>query len=150
MRNRTPEYNSWRNMKKRCYLESHHNYPNYGARGISICDRWRDNYDMFLQDMGLKPTPEHTLDRINPNGNYEPSNCRWATPLEQSRTKRNAINVKVGDRFDKLTILEETDKKVSPSGKGSRMFKCICDCGTEKVLSLNWIVRDKKKTSCGC
>ena len=137
-------------MKKRCYLESHHNYPIYGARGIIVCDRWRDNFDMFLQDMGLKPTPEHTLDRINSNGNYEPSNCRWATPLEQARTKRNAINIKKGDRFDKITILEETDKKVSPSGKGSRMFKCLCDCGNEKVLPLNWIVRDKKKTTCGC
>jgi hypothetical protein len=144
MRNRTPEYNSWRNMKKRCYLKSHHNYPNYGARGIIVCNRWKDNFDMFLQDMGPKPTPEHTLDRINPNGNYEPSNCRWATPMEQARTKRNAINIQPGQTYGKYTVIEEAEKKLTPSGKKDRMMKCVTADGEEKILALAYLTRLNK------
>ena len=83
---RSPTYNSWRMMIARCYLTTQHNYPNYGGRGISVCDRWR-SFLHFLEDMGERPEGK-TLDRINPDGNYEPGNCRWATTKEQAQNKR--------------------------------------------------------------
>lgn len=84
----TVEYLTWRRMKRRCYNEREHNYRHYGGRGISVCDRWRNSFENFLADMGQRPSSRHSLDRIDVDGNYEPSNCRWATHLEQARNKR--------------------------------------------------------------
>lgn len=81
------EFNSWRAMKERCNDPKHTHYQYYGARGIKVCGRWI-NFQSFLDDMGLKPTQSHSLDRINVDGDYEPSNCRWATPAEQANNKR--------------------------------------------------------------
>lgn len=82
-----PTYESWRNMWKRCTYKGHQNYKNYGGRGITVCDRWID-YALFLADMGERPEGK-TLDRYpDVNGNYEPGNCRWATPKEQAANKR--------------------------------------------------------------
>lgn len=83
-------YRAWQSAKDRCYNPNHDFYPAYGGRGIVVCDRWLESFDNFLADMGEKPTPRHSIDRINNDGNYEPTNCRWATPLEQaSHTRRN-------------------------------------------------------------
>jgi hypothetical protein len=79
----TPEYRAWRGMKTRCMNPKKQHYERYGGRGITVCERWISNYEFFLADMGRKPSPKHSLDRINNNGNYEPSNCRWATKKEQ-------------------------------------------------------------------
>jgi len=65
-------------------------FSKYGGRGITVCDRWSHNFAAFLADMGLRPTPKHSVDRIDGTGNYEPSNCRWATPVEQALNKRTA------------------------------------------------------------
>lgn len=80
------EYVSWRDMKIRCLNPTKKDYPRYGGRGIKVCERWM-TFDNFLADMGMKPSRKHTIDRINNDGNYEPSNCRWATRLVQSRNK---------------------------------------------------------------
>ena len=79
------EGNSWRAMKMRCYNPKYRRYDLYGARGIKVCDRWlgRDGFTNFLNDMGKKPTPKHTIDRIDVDGDYEPGNCRWATQEQQ-------------------------------------------------------------------
>src|ERR1700730_15678952 len=78
------EYNSWRNMRARCLYPKHVGYERWGGRGIKVCERWLHSFDNFLTDMGLKPTPKHTIHRINSSGNYEPSNCKWASPMEQN------------------------------------------------------------------
>lgn len=89
-KSQTPEYRNWCAMKERCYSDRHKNYVDYGGRGIRVCDRWLHSFENFLADMGLRPFPKATIDRIEPDGNYEPGNCCWATQLQQARNKRNS------------------------------------------------------------
>lgn len=82
------EYKSWDNMKQRCSNPHKDHYEAYGGRGITVCDTWKQSFVTFLQDMGPKPSIKHSIDRINVNGNYEPSNCRWATQRQQNLNRR--------------------------------------------------------------
>lgn len=86
----TREYKTWVNMIGRCENPNVERYPSYGGRGISICKEWRESFEAFLRDMGRKPSPEHSIDRKDVNGNYEPGNCRWATAEVQANNKRNS------------------------------------------------------------
>lgn len=79
----SPEYNSWRAMMQRCTNPRDKFWHRYGGRGIRVCERWHA-FENFLADMGEKPSPKHSVDRVNNDGNYEPSNCRWASTTEQS------------------------------------------------------------------
>lgn len=80
-------------MIDRCSRPSANQYPNYGGRGIKVCERWLSGFDAFFEDMGHPPTERHSIDRINNDGNYEPSNCRWATSREQGRNRRGLLMV---------------------------------------------------------
>lgn len=85
------EYGTWRNMKDRCYNKKNNRYQRYGGRGIKVCDRWINSFENFFLDMGKKPSLNHSIDRINNNGNYELLNCRWATSKEQCSNRKNSV-----------------------------------------------------------
>ena len=87
----TPEYTAWANMKDRCYNKNSEHYKNYGGRNITVCERWRDSFINFFDDMGKKPKRGMQIDRIDNNGNYEPSNCHWATHTDNQRNKSDTI-----------------------------------------------------------
>lgn len=93
------EYFVYHGMLSRCYDQLAVGFANYGGRGITVCAKWRDSLQAFLTDMGPRPTPAHTLDRLNNDGNYEPGNCQWATRYEQARNRRSNV---------KLTLNGET------------------------------------------
>jgi hypothetical protein len=81
------EYEAWVKMRQRCLNPRCHAYGRYGGRGITICPRWLNSFEAFLADLGRKPSARRSLDRRNNNGNYEPSNVRWATPAQQNRNR---------------------------------------------------------------
>lgn len=81
-------YGSWSSMRRRCNDKNRHNYRYYGGRGIKVCERWQNSFPNFLLDMGERPSSKHGIDRINNDGNYEPSNCKWSTISEQAKNKR--------------------------------------------------------------
>lgn len=100
----TPEYRSWKSMRMRCENKSHKSFERYGGRGIFICEQWRNDVVAFVRDMGLRPSPQHTLERINNDGNYEPGNCRWATLLEQAQNRSNVNTIDLNN--ERLSVSE--------------------------------------------
>lgn len=106
-KSQTPEYRTWCAIKERCDNATSSSYHNYGGRGIKICDTWKHSFETFLKDVGKKPTPQHSIDRINNNGHYEPSNVRWATPKQQSRNNRRNRIIEYKD--NKMTIIDAAE-----------------------------------------
>ena len=110
----TKEFRAWCSMKSRCLSKTNKNYDSYCGRGIKVHESWLNSFDNFFKDLGLAPSINHSLDRINVNGNYEPSNCRWATAKEQCANKRNNIYIDeqtkslLWERFGKGAIYQRT------------------------------------------
>jgi len=103
------EWHSWSNMRARCRNKNHHAYADYGGRGIRVCERWvvrgGQGFKNFIDDMGPRPAGK-TLDRINPQGHYEPTNCKWATWDEQGKNRRNVIWPNGGGKMCKMPSVE--------------------------------------------
>lgn len=145
------EFSVYYAMIQRCYNEKLEYYHNYGGRGIIVCDRWLgfNGYMNFREDMGLRPSMNHSIDRIDVNGIYTPDNCRWALPDVQGRNRRNVrTDLIPGFRKGRLVILEELEPiKINNTTTSNRIARVECDCGTIKdipLLSLDVI------NSCGC
>ena len=105
---KTPEYQAWLGLKTRCNDESSVHFRHYGGRGIKVCERWCTSFANFLADMGLRPSPTHSIDRIDNNGNYEPGNCRWATKKQQLRNKRTSRRIDFNGEL--LCVAEWADR----------------------------------------
>lgn len=110
-RSRTRVYKVWGSMKSRCYNKGNDSYYRYGGRGITVCDRWRYSFESFLEDMG-ECGLGLSIDRIDNNGNYEPSNCKWSTQIEQENNKStNRIVLFNGERFTVSQLSRKIDVK---------------------------------------
>lgn len=124
-----PLYFKWRDMHSRCYRSNSISYKYYGARGITVCDRWKDFWN-FVADMGEQP-PGTWIDRIDNDGNYEPSNCRWATPTEQQVNSSKARVLRFGN--DALSM-SDWDRKLGLS-RGSVSFRLRTGWSVEQALT---------------
>ncbi len=97
----TPEYSAWNSVMTRCYNKNDKGYQYWGGRGIRVCSRWHD-VNNFIADMGPRPSPLHSIDRIDNDGDYEPSNCRWATSKQQTDNRRNSRLIEFDGRTQTL------------------------------------------------
>lgn len=109
---RTKEYRAWSQAKSRCYRLKDRGYKNYGARGINMCEKWKKSFEAFIKDMGPCP-PGRSLERIDVNGNYEPTNCRWATTLEQHNNRRDNQYVEIAG--ERLTVAQASRRMGVPA-----------------------------------
>lgn len=103
------EYTSWTGMISRCECITNKKYHLYGGRGITVCDRWRHSFENFFNDMGPKPNSKFSIDRIDVNGNYEPSNCRWADQKTQCRNKRTTVFIE--NNGEKIKLSDYVEKR---------------------------------------
>jgi hypothetical protein len=127
---RTAEWRTWAKMKERCLVSSAVGFKHYGGRGITICERWL-KFENFFLDLGEKPSPSHSLGRIDNNGNYEPLNCRWETWAQQQNNRRNNLLLTKGGETAtlqqwarKLGVRRETIKRRLELGWGEERALC--------------------------
>jgi hypothetical protein len=103
-----PEFAIWAHIKQRCLNKKHHAYKSYGGRGITVCDRWQKSFKNFLEDMGQRPSKEHSIERSDNDGHYEPSNCVWATRKQQMNNRRCCKKLELNGKI--LTQKQWADK----------------------------------------
>lgn len=136
------EYKSYQHIKYRCLNKNSAKYSSYGGRGIKVCDRWIESFENFFLDMGLAPSKKHTIDRIDVNGNYELSNCRWADSKTQANNKRDTVKYEFQN--ENLTLSEISNKLNIPYKYFWKLFKTK-NLSFEDIIERNKI-RSKKIT----
>jgi hypothetical protein len=124
-------YYTWQAMKQRCYNEKESRYARYGGRGISVCWEWIDSYESFLSDMGLPPTMEHQIDRVDNDGNYNKSNCRWVSRQENANNKSNNLIVTANGKSQTLMDWERE------TGIGRTTIKARLDRGYSPEIAVS-------------
>lgn len=140
---KSPEYRIWAGMIHRCGNSNHPYFEHYGGRGITVCDKWLNSFESFISDMGKRTSKNHSLDRINNDGNYEPNNCRWATNLEQGRN--TSKNVRITHNGKTQTLSEWCEElSIAPATLGYRLNKAGWD--VEKALTTP-VSKDSRFTS---
>lgn len=139
---KSPEFYVWSSMKSRCSCPNSHRYENYGARGITVCDRWRNSFMNFLSDMGNRPSDRHTLERINNDGNYEPSNCKWATMQEQNLNKSSRVAI----TYKGTTMCIAEWARVLPLSKTAINNRLKRGWSAEQIIETPALPRSKRKS----
>lgn len=117
----SPEYTTWISMRRRCNEIKHIGYKDYGGRGIKVCEEWNNSFEVFLKDMGKRPSIEYSIDRIDPNKNYCRENCRWATKEIQNNNKRSVKLIEYKDK--KLSITQWCRELNLPLYRTRRRFQ---------------------------
>ena len=110
-KSQTSEFRVWASMLERCSAKHGHAFKYYGSRGIKVCKRWRDSFQSFYDDMGLRPSRLYSIERIDNDGGYSPKNCRWATKSEQSRNTRTTCRVMVNGKSVSAASLHAEEKR---------------------------------------
>jgi len=148
---RSKTYNTWINLKPKCYNIEHKYYRNYGGKGVIVCDRWKgkEGFIHFLEDMGERPEGK-VLIRVNSSGNYCPENCKWGLKKEQPSIRKERANQERehirNQKFGKLTALENLGRRAED---GKVEWRCKCDCGNETIVTEKNL-KNGNSTSCGC
>lgn len=142
---KTREYKIWCGMRSRVKIGNELNRKYYKDRGITVCDRWQKSFQNFLNDMGSCPSEEHSIDRINPDGNYEPENCRWATRVEQMNNTRSNVLI----TFKGRTLTQEQWGQETGLG-GLTIYKRLkrgwsVERALSEPLKLNWSIDNYNK-----
>jgi hypothetical protein len=129
---KSPEYQVWRAMRSRCLSDNDPRYHDYGGRGITVCDRWNNSFEAFIEDMGMRPSNDLTLERIDNEKGYFPANCRWATWSDQIRNQRVRANNNSGLTGVNQTRAGKWRARIMLVGKdvhlyeGSDLFEACC------------------------
>ena len=140
-RTNTPEFYIWRSMKARCYNPNSQSYKRYGARGIEVCEEWINSFETFFNDMGERPKPTFQLDRIDNEGDYFPSNCRWVSAIENGSNREN--NVKLTLNNETLTEAQWCRKLgIKTGGVTKRLLK---GWPLDKALQIPKLPRHKRQ-----
>ena len=129
----TSEYETWYAMRRRCNNKNNMDYRHYGGRGIKVCERWNGSHNFlaFFEDMGLKPSSKHTIDRIDNDGDYTPENCRWSTQEQQTKNQRirkdsTTLIPGVNKRTDGWKVQIQNNKKRHYLGLVNDFFEACC------------------------
>lgn len=137
---RTAEYRAWQTMRLRCTDPNNAAWPNYGGRGITVCDRWIESPENFIADMGAKPSPRHELDRKDNGKGYEPANCRWVLRPVNCRNRRSSRTVE--HNCQALTVAEWAER----TGLSRSIIQKRLDAGWTPAAALDTAARQKAPT----